>query len=135
MISPKNWGGHSFKCSCIHLFKYLFILSHSHMPTLSHPHTYTLHIPTQMTTATRHSDQLLWGCGYHADEEAAISFLPVIWRNDVEVRTCTIHDVTGDSDVLVLCPDNTHTVTQASFFESINNNVYTLTIFHKPKRI
>ena len=44
------------------------------------------------------------------------------------------HDVIGDSDVLVLCPDHTHTMTQASFFES-NNNVYTLTIFHKLKKI
>ena len=37
--------GHSFMCSCIHLFKYLYILSYSHTPTLTHPHTHTFTHP------------------------------------------------------------------------------------------
>ena len=96
----KEGGVHAFKC--------LYILSYSlHSPSHTHPHTYL-----QMTVAAGDSDQLQWDGGYHANEEPDI---PVRkhqhhWYGELPQWCLGMHDVTRDNDVLVLCPDPTHTM-------------------------
>ena len=112
---------YAFICSGVCTFFHALTCPPSH----THPHTHT-----PFTYPHRWQQQLAatvgwWlpcqrgACYFCSPKKASAS---VIWRNaDVEVQLYMYltwwchHDVTRDGDMLVLCPDPTHRMTQVSF--------------------